>query len=187
MRLLVLLLLAAPLSAQEPQTVVVPNVEITVPVPEVFNEVNIEVPMSDSIRDARIADALESIAAAIEAQGCDTCGGTSNVVRIGQGALVLAAFFIGWQLKRIADRPPDVHNDGDVTVPALAAVLAGAAVFGTVASPSIPKSGAFDQFSHALFRQRDPLLTGREGRRDLQRMSPSSFIFFSASVTGPMM
>lgn len=94
------LLLAAPLAAQQTSTTVVPDVEITVNGDTIV--VNVEV-MSDSVRLARIADALEGIAVALEECGCAQPQGTSTVVRIGQGALVLAAFFIGFQLKGIKD------------------------------------------------------------------------------------
>lgn len=113
MRLLVLLLLAAPLSAQ--QTVVYPDVQID-------NTVNVEptpieiTVMTDSAMIANLNRNLEALRLEIAAQECNTCGG-SNVVRIGQGALVLIAAFMAWQVKKIADRGPDVHNDGDVTVP----------------------------------------------------------------------
>ncbi len=111
-------LVVAPLSAQDP----VGTIRVEAPAVEITNEHpitnEITVVLSDSIMDARIAAALEDIAAAIEAQGCDQCGGTSRLVRAGQGALVLAALFIGWQLKRIADKPNgDTNVDaGDTSV-----------------------------------------------------------------------
>ena len=98
-KILLILLLAAPLSAQ--QTVVVPDVLVEVEPTPLTIQNTVEV-MPDSIRLDRIADALEGIAEAIAECGCMDQG-TSRVVRLGQGALVLAAFWIGWQLKRIAD------------------------------------------------------------------------------------
>ena len=113
MRLLILLLLAAPLSAQ--QTVVVPDVTNTINLPplEITNEITV---MSDSAMIANLNRNLEALRVEIAAQECNTCGG-SDLVRVGQGALVLIAAFMAWQVKKIADRPPNVHNDGDVTVP----------------------------------------------------------------------
>ena len=113
MRLLILLLLAAPLSAQ--QTVVVPDVENTINLPplEITNEITV---MTDSAMIANLNRNLEALRLEIAAQECNTCGG-SDLVRVGQGALVLIAAFMAWQVKKIADRPPNVHNDGDVTVP----------------------------------------------------------------------
>ncbi len=93
------ILLAAPLVGQ--QTVVVPDVQITNEHP-ITNEITIEV-MSDSVRLERIAAAVEDIAAILAECGCAEQSSTSTVVRIGQGALVLAAFFIGFQVKRVAD------------------------------------------------------------------------------------
>lgn len=116
MRYLILLFLAVPLSAQ--QTIVVPDVNVVVEPTPITNEINVEV-MSDSVRLDRIADALEGIAEAIAECGCEDQG-TSTVVRVGQGALVLAAFFIGYQLKRIADskdghsQPEDSSSSDEV-------------------------------------------------------------------------
>ena len=104
------LLLAAPLSAQ--QTVVVPDVNVEVQVEPTPIEITIEVPPPDSAsaaRDVAAQRAMESIADYLENCGCLNQG-TSTVVRVGQGALVLAAFFIGLQLKRIADKPSGDTN-----------------------------------------------------------------------------
>ena len=122
MRLLILLLLAAPLSAQEPQTVVVPNVlnEITVgPTPV---EIFVQPAMSDSAMIANLAENNRLLREML-VQERECCGGGgSTVVRIGQGALVLIAAFMAWQVKKIADKPngdTDVDVDVDVenTIP----------------------------------------------------------------------
>ncbi len=107
------LLVASPLAAQ--QTVVVPDVTNTINLPplEVTNEITV---MTDSAMIANLNRNLEALRVEIAAQECNTCGG-SDLVRVGQGALVLIAAFMAWQMKKIADRPPNVHNDGDVTVP----------------------------------------------------------------------
>ena len=110
------LLLALPLAGQDPQTVVVPNVENTINLPplEITNEITV---MSDSAMIANLNRNLEALRLEIAAQECNTCG-TSNVVRIGQGALVLIAGFIAWQVKKIADKPngDDIHHEGDTNV-----------------------------------------------------------------------
>ena len=103
-----LLLLALPLGAQQTSQTIVPDVEITVNGDTIV--VNVEV-MSDSVRLARIAIAVESIAEALAECGCMEQPTTSNVVRIGQGALVLAAFFIGLQLKGIKDNTAEKNSD----------------------------------------------------------------------------
>ena len=109
-------LLSAPLAAQ--QTVVVPNVTVPVtvtPTP-VVNNINV---MSDSVMIANLVENNRLLREMlVEERECGTCGGTATVVRIGQGALVLVAAFLAWQVKRIADRPPDVnnHTDGDTQV-----------------------------------------------------------------------
>ena len=116
--LLCALLVASPLAAQDPQTVVVPNVENTINLPplEITNEITV---MSDSAMIANLNRNLEALRLEIAAQECNTCGG-STVVRIGQGALVLIAAFMAWQVKKIADRPNgDTNvevNEGDVDV-----------------------------------------------------------------------
>lgn len=118
--LLIMLLLAAPLSAQQTQTTVVPDVEITVNGDTIV--VNVEV-MSDSVRLARIADAMESLAEAIAECGCmEQQGQTSTVVRVGQGAGILLLSILGLrQLGRIADglnkehtpHPEEPESDDD--------------------------------------------------------------------------
>jgi len=112
MRLLILLLLAAPLSAQVEQRTLVPDVNVNLPPLEITNEITV---MSDSAMIANLNRNLEALRVEIAAQECNTCGG-SDLVRVGQGALVLIAAFMAWQVKKIADRPPDVHTDGDVDV-----------------------------------------------------------------------
>ena len=112
MRLLILLLLAAPLSAQVEQRTLVPDVNVNLPPLEITNEITV---MSDSAMIANLNRNLEALRVEIAAQECNTCGG-SDLVRVGQGALVLIAAFMAWQVKKIADRPPNVHTDGDVDV-----------------------------------------------------------------------
>ncbi len=114
--LLCALLVASPLAAQDPQTVVVPNVENTINLPplEITNEITV---MSDSAMIANLNRNLEALRLEIAAQECNTCGG-SDLVRVGQGALVLIAAFMAWQVKKIADKPngDDVHHEGDTNV-----------------------------------------------------------------------
>lgn len=115
MRLLILLLLAAPLSAQ--QTVVVPDVvnEITIEPTPFVNEITV---MTDSAMIANLNANLEALRIQIAERECDTCAGTPTVVRVGQGALLV---ILGWAVYefrqwRQKESVPDVHNDGDVTV-----------------------------------------------------------------------
>ncbi len=110
-----LLLLAAPLSAQVEQRTLVPDVNVNLPPLEITNEITV---MTDSAMIANLNRNLEALRLEIAAQGCNTCG-SSNVVRAGQGALVLIAAFMAWQLKKIADKPngDDIHGDTNVTVP----------------------------------------------------------------------
>jgi len=109
---------AVSISAQEPQTVVVPNVinEITVgPTPV---EIFVQPPMSDSAMIANLVRNNEALRELIlQGQECNTCG-SSNVVRAGQGVLVLIAAFMAWQVKKIADKPngDDIHHEGDTNV-----------------------------------------------------------------------
>ena len=94
------LLCAAPLSAQ--QTVVVPNVDVTVNGDTIV--VNVVV-MSDSVRLARIADAVESLAQAIAECGCMEQQGQANtVVRYGVPAVAVLLGFLGLRkLTQIVD------------------------------------------------------------------------------------
>lgn len=115
---LLALLLAAPLSAQQQSTTLVPDVivENIVPVPSLT--VNVEPPPPDSAsiaRDEASERAMNAISDYLATCGC-VDSGSSNVSVATNVGLTLAAFFIGWQLKRIADNGPDVHNDGDTSV-----------------------------------------------------------------------
>jgi hypothetical protein len=114
MRLLILLLLAAPLSAQVEQRTLVPDVNVNLPPLEITNEITV---MTDSAMIANLNRNLEALRVEIAAQECNTCGG-SDLVRVGQGALVLIAAFMAWQVKKIADKPngDDVHHEGDTNV-----------------------------------------------------------------------
>ena len=61
--------------------------------------------------------AMDAIAEYLENCGCvETGGNTTNI--ISTAALSLGLFFIGWQIKRLADKTEgdDVHNEGDVNV-----------------------------------------------------------------------
>ena len=123
MRLMILLIighvLCAPLAAQEPIIInqQPPVVNLTTPPPQVFNEITV---MTDSTMLANLNRNLEALRLEIAARECNTCG-SSNVVRAGQGVLVLIAAFMAWQVKKIADKPngDDNHFEGDtnVTVP----------------------------------------------------------------------
>jgi hypothetical protein len=114
MRLLVLLLLAAPLGAQQNVTIPPPDINVNLPPMEITNEITV---ISDEERLERIAVAIEGLAQAIAECGCVEQPSAPGYVRIGQGALVLAAFFIGFQLKGIknntADKPSDPVSVND--------------------------------------------------------------------------
>jgi len=116
MRLLVLLLLAAPLSAQTAQTTLVPPIinEISVTPTPFVNEITV---MSDSVMAERLALAIAGLTAELAAQECNQCGGTSTIVRVGQAGLLLTLGYIGYQLKRIADKEFSDSHKTIVNVP----------------------------------------------------------------------
>jgi hypothetical protein len=99
------------------QRTLVPDVNVNLPPLEITNEITV---MTDSAMIANLNRNLEALRLEIAAQECNTCG-SSRVVRAGQGALVLIAAFMAWQVKKIADKPngDDNHFEGDtnVTVP----------------------------------------------------------------------
>lgn len=112
--LITVLLLSAPLSAQ--QTVVVPdvNVEVENVIDSISVHVTLEQPEPDSAqiaRDEATERAMEAIAEYLATCGCMESGSSSVVTNAG---LTLAAFFIGWQLKRIADKNEVTNVDVDV-------------------------------------------------------------------------
>ena len=108
------LLCAAPLSAQQQVTIPPPDINVNLPPLEITNNITV---MSDSAMIANLNRNLEALRLEIAAQECNTCG-SSNVVRAGQGALVLIAAFMAWQVKKIADKPngDDNHFEGDTNV-----------------------------------------------------------------------
>ena len=69
MRLLILLLLAAPLSAQVEQRTLVPDVNVNLPPLEITNEITV---MSDSAMIANLNRNLEALRIEIAAQECNT-------------------------------------------------------------------------------------------------------------------
>jgi hypothetical protein len=105
-----------PLAGQDPIVIPQAPIENTINLPplQITNEITV---MSDSAMIANLNRNLEALRLEIAAQECNTCGG-SNLVRAGQGALVLIAAFMAWQVKKIADKPngDDVHNEGDTNV-----------------------------------------------------------------------
>lgn len=99
------------LSAQ--QTVVVPDVTVPITVEPTPIEVTVQVQGCDSACMQLAVDRQMQVIAAILAE--QTPQPASRVVRIGQGALVVIAGFMAWQLKRLVDKK-SIHNDGDVYV-----------------------------------------------------------------------
>ncbi len=98
MRLLILLLLAAPLSAQ--QTVVVPDVNVQVEPTPITIENNVEV-MSDSAMIANLNRNLEALRVEIAAQECNTCGGANTTTKVAVAVLIPVLVWIAWELRGI--------------------------------------------------------------------------------------
>ncbi len=103
MRLLALLLLAAPLAAQEPQTIVVPNVE---------NNINIQfdslrailedflaaqpAPMSDSVRQANFDRNMEAFRELLaEDDEEEATSTTTTIVNVGRPAFIVLLSLLG--------------------------------------------------------------------------------------------
>lgn len=114
-----IILFAAPLSAQ--QTVVVPNVNVEVEnvIDSIRLNLTVTMPEPDSAQIAREEEGLrltQALADYMENCGCIDRG-SSNVSVVANAGLTLAAFFIGWQLKRIADKPNgDTNVDTNIDV-----------------------------------------------------------------------
>jgi|TARA_Y100000310_G_scaffold219808_1_gene221233 hypothetical protein len=89
--LLTLLLVFVP-SLGTQQTVVVPDVVVEVGPTPVTVENTVEIDTDSlAVAIARLQASLDSAVALLD---CDRCGETSRVVRLGQGALVVAAFLV---------------------------------------------------------------------------------------------
>ncbi len=113
--LLLLLLVAAPLSAQQASTILVPDVEITNDHP-ITNEITIEV-MTDSVRLERIAVALERLTVAVEAQDCNTCGGASTTAKLGLGLGVPILLWMAISLSKSANKDDSHTVNTEVNLP----------------------------------------------------------------------
>ena len=107
------ILVAGPLAAQDSIPVFVVG---AIPIPQVVVQgdslfVNVEVNTEElAVAFGRLQASLDSAVAALS--DCDRCpssGSTSVVSRISTGLLPVLALWIGYQLKRIADKD-DVHN-----------------------------------------------------------------------------
>ena len=116
MRYLILaaLLLSTPLSAQ--QTVVVPDVNIEVQVDPTPIEVSIQV-MSDSTMLVNLNENLRLLREQIAAQECNTCEGTTTVVRVGQFGLTALALWMAISLHKLAGKESTHTTDIDVNTP----------------------------------------------------------------------
>ncbi len=106
--LLTLLLLAAPLSAQ--QTVVVPDV--TVPITNVIDgirlDVDVQLPPTDSARAAVQQQFHEAAIAYMENCGCMNTGPSTATV-VSNAALTVAVLLVAW---RIGKNEHSGHSDG---------------------------------------------------------------------------
>ncbi len=98
MRLMLLLLLAAPLGAQ--QTVVVPdvNVPITVSPTPFVNNINV---MTDSAMIANLNENLRLLREDIAAGECNTCGGANTTTKVAVAILLPVLVWIAWELRGI--------------------------------------------------------------------------------------
>ena len=105
MRLLALLLLAAPLAGQ--QTVVVPDVNVQGDSIFITNEVNVEV-MSDSVMIANLNRNLEALRVIIAEQECNTCGGANTTTKIAVAVLIPVLVWIAWELRGIKNNSEGV-------------------------------------------------------------------------------
>ena len=106
MRLLLLLLLAVPLSAQVEQRTLVPDVNVNLPPLEIINQITV---MSDSAMIANLNRNLEALRLEIAAQGCNTCGGTSTTTKLALGAVMPLLFWMAISLHRGSKDSPDHH------------------------------------------------------------------------------
>lgn len=116
--LLSLLLLAAPLSAQQDSVIVVGTIPIPTPTVIVQGDtvlVDMDVQVYTDSLAVAIQRAQESIAEAI--RDCN-CAGPQQVDRSLRAVMLIVLGYAAWQLKKIADKPngDDIHNEGNVKV-----------------------------------------------------------------------
>lgn len=113
MKLLALLLLAAPLSAQLPETITIEPAQVTniINLDSIALGVTVEYAPRDSAavaRDEAAQRTMDAIAEYLENCGCVNTG-PSTVNVIANAGLTLAAFLIAWQLKGIKEKEHPEH------------------------------------------------------------------------------
>lgn len=109
MRLLALLLLAAPLSAQ--QTVVVPDVNVQVEPTPITIENNVQV-MSDSAMVANFNANMDAFRAYLEQEReCNTCGGASTTTKVAVAVLIPVLVWIAWELRGIKNNSAGIPGE----------------------------------------------------------------------------
>ncbi len=117
--LLVLILMAAPLSAQLPERITLerPEVNIDLPPMEITNEINV---LTDSTMMARFNENMERSYAQREEQEC-SCGGATTTAKLTLGILGPLLTWIAISLHRSANKNDshtvDVDNAVEVNVP----------------------------------------------------------------------
>ena len=108
------LLLAAPLSAQQTSTTIVPDVNVNLPPLQITNEITL---MTDSAMIANLAENNRLLREMLLAEReCDTCGGASTTAQFALGVVGPLLLWIAISAHRSAGREPDVFNAGDVTI-----------------------------------------------------------------------
>ena len=109
MKLFILLLFAFPLSAQ--QTVVIPDMNIIVEPTPIVNEITVIVEAAplDSAGVARQEAATQAMADIVIYLAEREPVGTSNVIRIANAGLTLAAFLIVWRLGQLVNKEHPDH------------------------------------------------------------------------------
>ena len=105
-------LTVASLSAQDPIIIpqVPPVVEITVDPTPIINNIYL---MTDSAMIDNLNRNLEALRIEIAAQECDTCGGTSSIVRVG-AILLPVLLWIGWELRGIKNNSAGTPGEDGV-------------------------------------------------------------------------
>ena len=108
MRLLTLLLLAVPLSAQVEQRTLVPDVNVNLPPLEITNEITV---MSDSAMIANLNRNLEALRVEIAAQECNTCGGANTTTKVAVAVLIPVLVWIAWELRGIKNNSAGIPGE----------------------------------------------------------------------------
>lgn len=106
---LALLLLAAPLGAQQQSTTLVPDINVNLPPLEITNEITV---MSDSAMIVNLAENNRLLREMLLAdRECDTCGGANRTTKIAVAVLIPVLAWIAWEIRGLKNATGSIPGE----------------------------------------------------------------------------